>query len=326
MFRINLQKNKIMKFLYKSLSFSLLLGIGMVLLQSCDWFKKQEPTPQKVCKLVSEKDGSFLTTHEYNAQDQVTRTIETSGSSTSNATYTYDANGFLTNYNQTNGSRTSNVRLTYSNGFISSWVEQSNSTTSTATFEYSSGQKLSKITIQQSNGSREIYSFSNDKLIGYAERSASGVETQPWVIENGLVKRENSTSGNYSVNEYDAQGRRIRREVWQSGRMQSYTTTEFDANGKNPEELNPIFLTKGWPSIKVLGIVIEYRPGLRSKETIFRLNGSLMQKTNELIYNNALNTNGFPLLVNISSTSFSSTGAATGTSNRQIVYTYSDCD
>ena len=315
-----------MKSILKSPSLVALLCLCAICLQSCDWFKSKEATPQNACQLVSEKDGSAITTHEYNAQGKVTRTTETNGSSSSASTHTYNANGFLTNYTKTNGSRTSSIRFEYSNGLLSSWLDQSSGSNWVTTFEYSSGQKLSKVTFQEPDGDRSVYSFSNDKLIGHIARSAAGVETQPWVIENGLVKRQNSTGNNYSVNEYDAQNRRTRRESWQNGLMQSYTTTAFDANGKNIEELNPLFLSKGWPSVKVLGAIAEYRPGLPAKETFFSRNGSVMQKLNEQIYNNALNPRGFPLLVSITNTNFSSTGAVTGTANWQATYTYANCN
>ena len=320
-----------------SIKYLIIFGI-MGFLLSCG--KGTENTPAKVCKLLSERyspqfSSGDVTSYEYNAQKQLVKTVRTSGSTSSDTrTYIYDANGFLIAGNgesvYSGGRTNSSIRCEYKNNQLSLLSEQITSNTGTVTsnsyaFEYDTQQKLSKVVNSSSSGSRYTYTFSNDKLIGYVSRNSLGIEGQPYVIENGLIKRNNNTNS-YFTHEYDTQGRRTRSDNWQNGRITSSTVISYEENGKNSEEANPLFQLKGWYDIKVWGLVIDYKIGLRSRETVYRLNGTNLYKSGENIHNNALNAKGFPTLTNTTQTSFSTTGAVTGTSNTSRTYTYTDCE
>jgi YD repeat-containing protein len=326
-------------------SIKYLIIFGMIgFLSSCG--KGTESTPAKVCKLQSERyspQGSSgdVTSYEYNAQKQLAKTVKTYGNTASEtSTFTYDSNGFLTGINSeyvyNSGGTTYRTTITsrceYRNNQLSLLSSQINPSTGTAsnesyTLEYDSQQKLSKVVYSSSNAtsSRQTYTFSNDKLIGYVSRTPSGVETQPYVIENGLIKRNNGTNS-YSTYEYDTQGKRTRSDTWQSGRITYSYVVAYEDNGKNSEEANPIYQSKGWYDMKVWGFILEYRPGLRSKETYYLPNGSNLYKASESIYNNALNTKGFPTLINKTSTTFNTNGTVNNTSNNSTTYTYTDCE
>jgi YD repeat-containing protein len=326
-----------------SIKYLIIFGM-MGFLSSCG--VGTDKTPAKVCKLQSERHSrqgfsDRVTSYEYNAQKQLVKTVETYDNSSSRTeTLTYDSNGFLTGINSEFSSGTSrstyNSRCEYKNNQLSLLATQSNSSSGTVnsdsyTFEYDSQQKLSKLVYSSSvpSSSRQTFTFSNDKLIGYVNRSSTGVETQPYVIENGLVKRANSSSGNnyYTVYEYDTQGRRTRIDSWQNGRISYSTVTTYEENAKNVDDALSIYQSKGWPDFKIWqGAFGEYRPGLRSKEINYSLNGSSLYKSYETIYNNALNSKGFPTLINSNQTNFNTNGTVVSTFNDSNTYTYTDCE
>jgi hypothetical protein len=325
-----------------SIKYLIIFGM-MGFLSSCGKGTDQEPA--KVCKLQSERITSSgspdrVVSYEYNAQKQLVKTIQTSGNTSSKtSTVIYDSNGFLTDYNVesvyngggTTSRTTDNSRCEYKNNQLSLLSSQHSSSSGVASnesyaFEYDSQQKLSKVVYSSSSGSRDTFTFSNDKLIGYVSRASTGVETQPYLIENGLVKRKNGTNY-YDIYEYDTQGRRTRIDTWQSGRITYSYVVAYEENGKNSEEANPIYQSKGWDGFKIFQAASgENRPGLRSKETAYLASGSNIYKASESIYNNALNTKGFPTLINRTTTNFNTNGTVNNTSNNSTTYTYTDCE
>jgi YD repeat-containing protein len=322
-----------------SMKYLIIFGI-MGFLLSCG--KGTESTPAKVCKLQSERisrQGSAdqVTSYEYNAQKQLVKSVESYGSTTSDTrTYTYDANGFLIagNGEYVSGSARTNssMRCEYKNNQLSLLSEQRTSNTGTVTtdsyaFEYDAQQKLSKIVYSRSSGFRGTYNFSNDKLIGYISRASTGVETQPYVLENGLIKRINYTAS-YETYEYDTQGRQIRQDTWFNGRITQSVVIAYEENGKNPEEANPLYQSKGWYDMKVwYRFIGGYNPGLGSRVTYYWSTASnSIYKSSENIHNNVLNARGFPTLINTTQTSFSTTGAVSGTTNSTRTYTHTDCE
>jgi hypothetical protein len=340
-FKLNPTWRRNAKAMKNSIKYLIIFGM-MGFLLSCGKGTDQEPA--KVCKLQSERITSSgspdrVVSYEYNAQKQLVKTIQTSGNTSSKtSTVIYDSNGFLTDYNVesvyngggTTSRTTDNSRCEYKNNQLSLLSSQHSSSSGVASnesyaFEYDSQQKLSKVVYSSSSGSRDTFTFSNDKLIGYVSRASTGVETQPYLIENGLIKRKNGTNY-YDIYEYDTQGRRTRIDTWQSGRITYSYVVAYEENGKNSEEANPIYQSKGWDDIKVWGFTIDYKTGLRSKETYYYLNGANLYKSSEYIHNNALNAKGFPTLINSTLTSFATNGAVSYTSNSSKTYAYTDCE
>jgi YD repeat-containing protein len=328
-----------------SIKYLIIFGIIGFLL-SCG--KGTESTPAKVCKLQSERYSSQgssdqATSYEYNAQKQLVKIVNTFGNTSSETeTLTYDSNGFMTGlfseyiYNSSGITyrTTTTSRCEYKNNMLSLISSQVNPSSGTAisesyTFEYDPQQKLSKVVYSSSNpsSSRQTYTFSNDKLIGYVSRTSTGVERQPYVIENGLLKRYNDTNGNYTNYEYDTQGRKIRTDNWQNGRITYSNLVTYEENGKNSEEAYPFYQLKGWDGFKIYQAAVgELHLGLRSKETTYYLSGSTLYKGSESVHNIVLNTKGFPTLINTNITNFNPTGTVNNTSNNSRTYTYTDCE
>ncbi len=276
---------------------------------SCDLFKKNEPSPEKVCKLLY-SGGS---TYEYDELYRLTQQV-------GYAKFNYDDNGYLTEEVLGDGSI---INYQYSYGLLSKISYPVNYNLQEENFEYDSKKKLSKrIYVYRENFTSTLtISYNSGKAISYVG-NRNGVITQPNRYENGKVVRTNHSNGAFETSDFDTKGRLINYSRYgQSGNKISSIEYSYQ-DGWDPRNANPRNFFKGFPDE-----IKDLRPlGLLKKTIIYELKDNLLQRINEEDYTYLLNQMGYATS-SIKTISSKNTSGAWITNNPfKYTYAYINCD
>ncbi|RYU97309.1 hypothetical protein [Emticicia agri] len=223
--------------------------------------------------------NSYATNYEYNANNQLFRTIVNSTSKSSGdesnglstTIYTYNKDGFVTGSktDMTYSSKdmrdisTTTTEYSYQKERLSQQIQNNTydrttfstgkkevSTYKTTTsYMYDSKGNLTKITVEGSTSSNGTYKsttfLSDGKITKRTYQSGNGPETENETFSNGfLIQDKNGTSTNFY--KYDGVNRLIKTERWESGKQYSYTAQTFDSQ-KSVYLATPTNFFKGWP-------------------------------------------------------------------------------
>jgi YD repeat-containing protein len=278
---------------------------------SCDLFKKDEPTPEKVCKLLYRSDYSV--TYEYDSKDQLTQ--YTGGGGTTK--FSYDKNGYLTERVSSDGYA---VKYQYTNGLLSKITYPAGNYDKETSFEYDSQKKLSKQIHAYRDGTI-TRNYNNGKEISFI-RNESGTITQPFQYENGNVIRITQGDRSYAIYEYDAKGRNVKYTRYTStGQTTSYGEYTYQ-DGLYAENAIPENFFKGFPE-EIKSIAPN---GLEKSAIFYERRNNILTKTAELKSNYVLNAKDY-VVSRTSTRSYLNTSGVWVTDNPyKLTYAYINCD
>jgi YD repeat-containing protein len=279
---------------------------------SCDIFKRDEPAPEKVCKLLY--DGGGAITYEYDSKDQLTQSTDGRGITK----YNYDKNGYLTEIVMA-GNIT--YKYQYTNGLLSKMTYPQGSKNQEINYEYDGQKKLTKSILTYRDGT-ETRNYNNGKEISFI-RNESGKITQPFQYENGKVIRITQEDRSYVIYDFDSKGRKIRTTSYDNaGRSTSYLEYLYQ-DGIFPQNANPNHYFKGFPDE-----IKDLQPDgvLRSWSAYTKQSSGTFRKTSESNYTYVLNQKGYVIAQTFTHSTPNTVGGWNVQSSSKTTYAYINCD
>lgn len=297
----------------------------LVLLVGCKKSTDVVAVTSQDCQLQSEqtdRNGGqqiTTTTHSYNGNGQLVKTVAASSGSSITYTYTYDSAGNVITANtqgatSPNNSINSTGSYEYTGGRLTKLVSKSLSsslTSDTYNYTYDGSGQLSTYSYSSSdlNYGVESYTFASGMLT--SGTITRGGQSLSLTITNGRVASVTYSGGGTTRYTYDANGYLTRSDFFdKDGTLQSYTTNEYSTTvfkrAMSPYRVVPKINLYGNTELPL------------SRGAVYNADGSLKAET---IYQYQVNSKGY-----ISSSGYTQNIPGVGGQGTSLTtYTYSNC-
>ncbi|MBO0937304.1 hypothetical protein J2I47_12170 [Fibrella sp. HMF5335] len=314
----------------KLLSFSGLLKLGAFVLLA--WLPAG-------CSLIDHRTLPVVPSNcRLTSQNNMMLTYTTDGLLTSygDDRYTYNAEGFVLTrltYDRITASPYIRHTYQYNQGRLIGDIEYRYATDRdliTQTYEYDNSGQLTRLFYRVNGGAlyyTSTYLFSGGKQTDFIQYDGnSGVQTQPYRFENGLIKQviNQSTAGTpTSVTEYtyNAAGQLLSTANETTG---IYHTYEY-IDGHPASAAVPAF--KGWPVLSLNATSLN-TTSLPAKDIEYRKDAAgVRYKYGETIHTYTMTASGYPLSDQVNYVTYNATGQVTNQGSlSKTTYTYDNCN